>query len=563
MDKEYIRYLVELNNIQALEKLIKFESETNQFNVNATNEQGMSLLHLASMNGREEIVMLLLKVGAKVNALDKEGKSPLCYAVQSGHLSTCKILLAHNADANLGSPLDVAIANKCFDIATALFFSCKPNDSCILYALPYPEWVKLIVKVLPPSVIMMKNAYGQHVGHICALQGHEQSLTSLLEQVSSQITIFVNQQDQFKNTMLHYAVQTRKTNMVQELLALPCIKPTVTNAEGRNALHIAMVNHDLDMVKLLESRIPFTIPTGSQIEYTWKPSEILSKVEKLWNAYKKIAATEVSEEQLLRFCARDDFYRAVDKFSASDLISTSTSVQFYSQKPPSAFAWDASKEILKSRVDAGLALALGISHWELKHENHDYAVYKSQLEPQLIRITGIIKGVMMDQVMHALCEERIKGCTQTILSDTPSTDDAYATQLASEEVSSAFSIGGHLGTLATTMIHKSNAQIFVYKSVDKVRQQYGLFYVQALGDETVRFVVLKNDEYEQPSFVNKLLFKNNYKRVASFYNTVKEIANRATFLRVSSIQSARKRRKTDSAVKLLKCESSPAIAHAQ
>ena len=81
--------------------------------VNAISGGGGTALHSASHAGHVEVVRLLLKCGADVDALGIVGLSPLQYASIHGYLDVVQCLLDHGADANFQSddrmtPLSIA-----------------------------------------------------------------------------------------------------------------------------------------------------------------------------------------------------------------------------------------------------------------------------------------------------------------------------------------------------------------------------------------------------------------------------------------------------------------------
>lgn len=79
----------------------------------AAAEKGLTPLHMASEHGREytgtqlgrmETVETLINNGAKVDALDKSGLTPLHRAVGSGSVETATVLLDNGADSSILTP---------------------------------------------------------------------------------------------------------------------------------------------------------------------------------------------------------------------------------------------------------------------------------------------------------------------------------------------------------------------------------------------------------------------------------------------------------------------------
>ena len=69
--------------------------------MNATAPNGLTPLHVAAGNGRAEVVKVLLKSGAKLEAKDKKHwKTPLHWAVFGGGVAAAQALLDAGADVN-------------------------------------------------------------------------------------------------------------------------------------------------------------------------------------------------------------------------------------------------------------------------------------------------------------------------------------------------------------------------------------------------------------------------------------------------------------------------------
>lgn len=72
-----------------------------QADVHAANENGTTLLHYAAMQGRSDIIELLISKGANPNIGNNRNTVPLHKAVQRGELECAKVLIHSGADVNL------------------------------------------------------------------------------------------------------------------------------------------------------------------------------------------------------------------------------------------------------------------------------------------------------------------------------------------------------------------------------------------------------------------------------------------------------------------------------
>ena len=84
--------------------------------MNAKDEDSWTPLHSAVAGGHKDVVELLIAKGADVNAKDEEyGAIPLHHAAQAGHKEIVELLIAAGADVNAKNkdgktPLDWAVA---------------------------------------------------------------------------------------------------------------------------------------------------------------------------------------------------------------------------------------------------------------------------------------------------------------------------------------------------------------------------------------------------------------------------------------------------------------------
>ena len=85
---------------------VKAMLEDKNVNIDSTNTDGECALHMAVVLKDEskgfKITKLLIKKGAKLNIRDKNGSTPLLYAVANNNLNCTKALLEAGADPSLG-----------------------------------------------------------------------------------------------------------------------------------------------------------------------------------------------------------------------------------------------------------------------------------------------------------------------------------------------------------------------------------------------------------------------------------------------------------------------------
>jgi hypothetical protein len=81
-----------------IEKINSFISRYGVEHINAVNVSGFTALHEAAFAGQYEVIELLLKLGAKVDSRDRNGKTPLMLAAMKGNTACVTALLNAGAD---------------------------------------------------------------------------------------------------------------------------------------------------------------------------------------------------------------------------------------------------------------------------------------------------------------------------------------------------------------------------------------------------------------------------------------------------------------------------------
>jgi len=77
---------------------------------NLTNDEGDSLLIIASYHGHEPLVRLLLEHGAHPEMPNAKGQTPLAGVTFKGHVSIARVLVEAGARADVGAPSALEMA---------------------------------------------------------------------------------------------------------------------------------------------------------------------------------------------------------------------------------------------------------------------------------------------------------------------------------------------------------------------------------------------------------------------------------------------------------------------
>lgn len=80
-----------------------------------TDESGSTLLHHTAREGNEVITTYLLSLNFNVNALDRQGNTPLAIAVSKNHVSTTEILLKANSNIHVKIGKGQSLVQSIFD----------------------------------------------------------------------------------------------------------------------------------------------------------------------------------------------------------------------------------------------------------------------------------------------------------------------------------------------------------------------------------------------------------------------------------------------------------------
>ena len=192
------------------------------------NNNGLTPFHLACQTKYSfEHIEDLIKAGADINERDKEGYSPIFYAVNAGNLNSVKLLIENKADFNS------------VEILSAVLLFNENNSELAEFLLKNGANTEL------------KNGDGETVLHSLVITNLTENLKLLLKYKANPNA--VNNQGE---TSLHRAVKSAHTEgviveVVKQLLAAKA-NPSIKDKQGQTAFDLAKSNFHNEVAALLK-----------------------------------------------------------------------------------------------------------------------------------------------------------------------------------------------------------------------------------------------------------------------------------------------------------------------
>ena len=231
------------HNMAALQQ---FVAEFND--LNTADDDGMTLMHYAALEGFFPAAELLLNLGASPNQTDKRGRLPVDYAKFGGHVETQQLLLgiAHprvnlftaaalNAQRALARVLaepDININARTAEGKTALHLSAELGSLYTTQRL-----------IEAGANIFAKDDDGNMPLNLAIDAGHAAIVSLLLEAVN------VNEKEHKGWTALNWAILDGKQARVRELLA----KGAKVGEGCQNAIEVCLLLEDMEMFDIVRT----------------------------------------------------------------------------------------------------------------------------------------------------------------------------------------------------------------------------------------------------------------------------------------------------------------------
>eukprot|EP01104_Vermistella_antarctica_P018357 TRINITY_DN6764_c0_g1_i1.p1 TRINITY_DN6764_c0_g1~~TRINITY_DN6764_c0_g1_i1.p1 ORF type:complete len:1266 (+),score=221.68 TRINITY_DN6764_c0_g1_i1:174-3971(+) len=194
----------------------KLLSDYGQLAAEVVDEDLQTPLHLAALDGRIDMIRLLLNFGASVNAKDKNGWTPLHCSAANGHLSTSHRLLGAGADPSAQTDSGT----------TPLHYFVRVLVEDEKERSLYFQLLNVMLEHKNGCGINCANASGETPLHQACFRGREDAICWLLDNNAD-----VNSQNCYQETPLHFAARTGNKRAV-ELLLDCCADPSIDGHYG-------------------------------------------------------------------------------------------------------------------------------------------------------------------------------------------------------------------------------------------------------------------------------------------------------------------------------------------
>ena len=132
----------------------------NGFNVNATDEDDATALHLAAANGQEQVVRLLLVRGAAVDQANLAGWTPLLQAARNGHTAVAALLIQNHASVDAQTCYGAGVA--CLAARSGNLATCRLLDGA---GVSFAAVSAPVVSGVPSTVEITPLVVAAHWGH--------------------------------------------------------------------------------------------------------------------------------------------------------------------------------------------------------------------------------------------------------------------------------------------------------------------------------------------------------------------------------------------------------------
>ncbi|XP_026736492.1 uncharacterized protein LOC113500038 isoform X3 [Trichoplusia ni] len=261
--------------------------------VNVQDDNGYTPLHQACLNGRKDIVRVLLSAGASPCMVDKKGATPLHLAAFKGDTDICYMLLEHS-----NSPVNI-------DQLTS------DHETALLIAAQF-GFVNVVSQLISRGAdVTIKNSNDESALDLAAQYGRLATVQHLLQvrpQLVDQYRYPACRSQIFTNTPLHRASKNGRKDVVTALIDAG-MDPNVRTHSG-TPLHEAARFGKPSVVRILLNKgadLHAHDSSGKTVYHLFEeyPEEATRKVRKVIREYDNIMGAFDSDKELPPFPVPD------------------------------------------------------------------------------------------------------------------------------------------------------------------------------------------------------------------------------------------------------------------
>jgi len=237
-------------------EVVKVLIDSKKIDIDEQDKMGNTALHCAYLKNDSALVKILLEAGAKQQIPNKKGEFPLDSAIESENKEMAELLISYHDDINYSK------------------IECRPHPSHLNRALKNENFEA--TKSLIDKGCSLKKLFNKHMNifHGLARRGWHDlwnpaflKLKEQLQQVdtprdddtlNSDISSWINHQDKYKKTPLHYAIEKGHSNSAIFIIQ-HSIKHNLDlylrDVEGNTPLHSACKNNMPQVAELIASHL--------------------------------------------------------------------------------------------------------------------------------------------------------------------------------------------------------------------------------------------------------------------------------------------------------------------
>lgn len=263
-DRMPIHYAAMQGKPEVLDLLIKAGCK-----INVSDSENVTPLQLAVTGGHEQVTHMLLEAGSRVNSRNSDRSSTLHIAASRGYASIAERLLQHGAevdtvDSKGHTPLYLAIVERHHEVVKVLInYHANVNMEGLFGQTPLWEAVTRKRDVAMAKLLLDAGAkvlQAKKLLHDAVFMGMSELVQLLVQRGFS-----VNSRDDIGNSPLHIAILRKNPSMLRELVQFGGDVNTSNGLTGATLLHQAVTFLDESNFDMFRSVLEILLNAGCRM----------------------------------------------------------------------------------------------------------------------------------------------------------------------------------------------------------------------------------------------------------------------------------------------------------